>query len=119
MGSSEPALAFATRTFEQPALEIRVNFGLFAGREATPAEIDSLAAALKERVDELTIVSEARHELSGGSEATIRQVRIEVSPQEIPSDEHELDELCGRLIEIAERWTRECASERHIEPIDL
>jgi hypothetical protein len=40
MGSAEPALAFATRTFEPPALEIRVNFGMFAGREATPAEIN-------------------------------------------------------------------------------
>jgi len=119
MGSAEPALAFATRTFEQPALEIRVNFGLFAGREATPAEIDTLAAALQERIDELTIVSEARHELSGRSEATVRQVRIEVSSPELPSDEHELDELRGRLIEIAERWTRECATERRVEPVDL
>ena len=64
MGPDEPALAFATRTFEPPALEIRVNFGLFAGREATPAEIDDLAAALRDKVRALTIVSEARHELS-------------------------------------------------------
>lgn len=119
MGSTEPALAFATRTFEPPALEIRVNFGLFAGREATPAEIDVLAAALQDKVTELTIVSEARHELSGRSEATVRQVRIETSGEDLPTDEHELDELRGRLIEIAERWARACASERHIEPVDL
>jgi hypothetical protein len=119
MGSKEPALAFATRTFEPPVLEIRVNFGMFAGREATPAEIDALAAALQDKVTELTIVSEARHELSGHSEATVRQVRIEVSGQELPFDEHELDELRGRLIETAERWARECASDRHIEPADL
>ena len=119
MGSTEPALAFATRTFEPPALEIRVNFGLFAGREATPAEIDVLAAALQHQVTELTIVSEGRYELSGRSEATVRQVRIEVSGQELPPDEHELDELRGRLIEIAERWARTCASERQIEPVDL
>ena len=119
MGSTEPAVAFATRTFEPPALEIRVNFGLFAGREATPAEIDALAAELQERVTELTIVSEARHELSDHSEATVRQVRIEVSGRELPADAHQLDELRGRLIEIAERWTRACASDRHIEPVDL
>jgi hypothetical protein len=119
MVSNEPALAFAGRIFEPPALEIRVNFGMFAGREATPAEIDALAAALRDRVTELTIVSEQRHELSPHSEATIRQVRIEVSGDELPSGEHELDELRGRLIEIAERWTRDCASERHIEPADL
>ena len=119
MGSAEPALAFATRTIEQPALEIRVNFGLFAGREATPAEIDDLAAALRDKLKELTIVSEARHELSERSEATVRQVRIEASGEELPTDEHELDELRGRLIEIAERWTRACASERSIEPAEI
>ena len=119
MGSTEPALAFSTRTFEPPALEIRVNFGLFAGREATPAEIDELAASLQDKVTELTIVSEARHELSGPSEATVRQVRIEVAGQDLPSDAHELDVLRGRLIEAAERWARACASERHIEPAEL
>jgi hypothetical protein len=119
MGLSEPALAFATRAFEPPTLDIRVNFGMFAGREATPAEIDALAAALQDKVTELTIVSEARHELSAHSQATIRQVRIEVSGNELPSGEHELDELRGRLIETADRWARACASDRHIEPVDL
>jgi hypothetical protein len=112
-------IAFAPTGRTSPAIQIRVNFGILAGREATPAEIDTLAAALQERIDELTIVSEARHELSGRSEATVRQVRIEVSSPELPSDEHELDELRGRLIEIAERWARECATERRVEPVDL
>src|SRR6478672_487604 len=119
MGSTEPALAFATRTFEPPTLEIRVNFGLFAGREATPAEIDALATALRDKVNELTIVAEERYEVSGQSEASVHQVRIEVSGKELPSGEHELDELRGRLIEAAERWTRECASKRPIEPADI
>ena len=119
MGSGEPALAFAARTIEPPTLEIRVNFGMFAGREATPAEIDALASALQEKLTDLTIVSEARHELSEHSEATVRQVRIEASGAELPTDEHELDELRGRLIEIAEQWTRTCASERHIEPAEI
>ena len=43
-------IAFATRTFEPPGLEIRVNFGVFAGREATPAEIDELAVHLLDKV---------------------------------------------------------------------
>ncbi len=119
MGSAEPAIAFATRTFEPPALEIRVNFGLFAGREATPAEIDGLAGELQDRVTDLTIVAEERHELSRHSEASIHQVRIEVSGDELPSSEHELDELRGRLIEITERWARRCVADRHIEPADL
>jgi hypothetical protein len=119
MGSNQPALAFATRTFEPPTLEIRVNFGMFAGREATPAEIDTLAAALRDKVTELAIVAEERHELSAHSEASVHQVRIEVSGTELPGGERDLDELRGRLIETAERWARDCASDRHIEPADL
>ena len=117
MGSAEPALAFATRAFEPPVLEIRVNFGLFAGREATSAEIEALGVELRDRVDELTIVSEARHELSGHSEASVHQVRIEISGDDLPP-EREVDELRGRLIEIAERWARKCVANRHIEPTE-
>jgi hypothetical protein len=115
MGSAEPALAFATRAYEPPVLEIRVNFGLFAGREATPAEIEALGAELRDRVADLTIVSEERHELSGRSEASVHQVRIEVAGEDLPRDERDLEELRGRLIEIAERWARRCVSERHVE----
>jgi hypothetical protein len=118
MGSYEPAIAFATRTFEPPALEIRVNFGMFAGREATPAEIDDLAAELLDKVTELAIVAEDRHEISAHSEAALHQVRIEVPGDELPVDEHEFDEMSGRLIEAAERWARECIAGRHVELSD-
>jgi hypothetical protein len=115
MGSHEPALAFATRTFEPPALEIRVNFGMFAGREATPAEIDDLAGELLDKVTGVAIVAEERHEISSHSEASLHQVRIEVSGDELPDDEHELDEMRGRLIEAAERWARECIAGRSVQ----
>jgi hypothetical protein len=115
MGAAEPAIAFATRTFEPPALEIRVNFSLYAGREATPAEIDDLAATLLDKVTEVAIVAEERHELTAHSEAAVHQIRIEVSGDELPRGDSEVDELRGRLIEAAERWTRDCAAERRIE----
>jgi hypothetical protein len=115
MGAHEPAIAFATRTIEPPALEIRVNFGMFAGREATSAEIDDLATQLLDKVTEVAIVAEERHEISTHSEAALHQVRIEVPGDELPEDEHELDELRGRLIEAAERWARECIAGRHVE----
>jgi hypothetical protein len=118
MGSAEPAIAFATRTFAPPALEIRVNFGVFAGREATPAEIDDLGTALLDKVTEVAIVAEARHEIDAHSEASVHQVRIEVSGDELPRADHEVDELRGRLIETAERWARDCASNRHGELSD-
>jgi len=118
MGSAQPAIAFATRTFEPPALEIRVNFGMFAGREATPAEIDDLAGVILDKVTEVAIVSEERHEMSAHSEASVHQVRIEVSGHELPRADDQVDELRGRLIEAAESWARRCASERHIELAD-
>jgi hypothetical protein len=115
MGAHEPAIAFATRTIEPPALEIRVNFGMFAGREATSGEIDELATQLLDKVTEVAIVAEYRHEISAHSEAALHQVRIEVSGDDLPDGEHELDELRGRLIEATERWARECIEGRRVE----
>lgn len=115
MASSEPVIAFATRTSEPPALEIRINFGMFAGREATPAEIEGLATELLDKVGEVSIVAEARHEIGPHSEASLHQVRIEVGEDDLPSDEHELDEFRGRLLEMSERWARECFADRHVE----
>src|SRR5215475_16008191 len=101
---SEAPLAFFRRSPEPPGLEVRVNFGMFAGRRATAAEIDELAKALLPKVGEVAIVAEERHEIGESSEASLNQVRVEVSPEHLPDDEHELDELCGRLVEASERW---------------
>ena len=54
---AEPGIAFATRTHEPPGLETRINFGMYAGREATPAEIDELGKELLARVREFSIIS--------------------------------------------------------------
>jgi hypothetical protein len=81
-----PALAFAFESHEPPALEVRVNFGVYAGRDATPAEIDNLAAALLEQVGAVSIVSEDRHEIDDRSEASIHQVRIEIGQDSLPVD---------------------------------
>jgi hypothetical protein len=103
------------REIEPPGVEVRVNFGVFAGRRATPAEIDELAKTLLPKVGEVSIVAEERHEIGEASEASLNQIRIEVSPDHLPDDEHELDELCGRLVESAERWAHDCIAERHAE----
>jgi hypothetical protein len=111
----EPQLAFCVREVEPPGVEVRVNFGVFAGRRATPAEIDELAKTLLPKVGEVSIVAEERHAIGEASEASLNQIRIEVSPEHLPDDEHELDELCGRLVESAERWAHDCIAERHAE----
>lgn len=112
---AEPQLAFCVHETEPAGVEVRVNFGVFAGRRATPAEIDDLAKALLPKVGEVAIVAEERHEIGEGSEASLNQVRIEVAPEHLPDDEHELDILCGRLVEAAEHWAQGCIAERHAE----
>ena len=113
--SVEPQLAFYVREAEPPGMEVRVNFGVFAGRAATPAEIDELAKALLPKVGEVAIVAERRHEIGEDSEASLNQVRIEVAPEHLPDDERELDMLCGRLVEAAENWANSCIAVRHAE----
>ena len=108
----EPQIAFCVREVESPGVQVRVNFGVFAGRRATPAEIDELAKLLLPKVGEVAIVAEERHEISEESEASLNQVRIEVSPEQLPDDEHELDVMCGRLVEATEAWARACFADR-------
>ena len=79
-----------------------------------------VAAHLLDKVGEVAIVAEDRHEIGPDSEAEVYHVRIEVDEYNLPlDDEHELDELRGRLIEAAERWTRECIAERPLELSDV
>jgi hypothetical protein len=113
--SVEPQVAFCVQESEPPGVEVRVNFGVFAGRAATTAEIDQLAKALLPKVGEVAIVAERRHEIGEDSEASLNQVRIEVAPDQLPDDERELDMLCGRLVEAAEHWANSCIAERHAD----
>jgi hypothetical protein len=104
-------LAFASReeTAAGAPITVHVNFGVFTGREATPAEIDQLAEQLLHRAEHVTIVSEAHHEIDRHSEAAVSQVRIEVPRAH---DERERAELERWLVREAERWTRRCGAER-------
>lgn len=115
----EPVIAFARESHETPGLEIIVNFGVFAGREATPAEIDELARILRPRVGEISIVSEQRHEIGEEAEASLHQVRVEIEEEKLPGDERDQVELQGRLLELAERWALDCIAERHAEVSEI
>jgi hypothetical protein len=109
----EPPIAFATEACPPAALEIRVNFGILAGRDATPAEIDDLARELLDVVEDVSITSEQHYEMSPGHEATVHLVKIEVGEDAIP--DWNVDELSDRLIEAATRWAEACAEARHAE----
>ena len=117
--ANELQIAFASPVPEPSALEVRVNFGVFAGREATPAELDDLGRAVKAEVGHVTIVSEQRHELGGRTETSLHQVRIDVPRSVLPDDVIEAEWIRDRLIRLAERWARRCFDSRHADVIEL
>lgn len=103
-------IAFVVEHPDHPSFEIRVNFGIFAGRDATPAEIDDLAKRLLFEVEEIEIVSEQIYEVAAGSEAQLHQVRIVVSDPAADS---------SRVVAAAEQWAHACIDQRHAELTDL
>jgi hypothetical protein len=107
-------IAFEVDRQQQPPIEIRVNFGVFAGRDATPAELDRLAEWLLDEVDEVSIVAEARHELAANVEAAVHQVVIQFAPE----DGSDALELTRRMVERADYWARLCVSDRHADVVD-
>jgi hypothetical protein len=108
----EPAVALRTGTHEEPAIEVRVNFGVFAGRMVTPAEIDALATRLSEIVPEFAIVSEERHEFGGAVEASVHQVVVDVPREHAGAG---ADVLAERIVLEANGWALECIESRHAE----
>jgi hypothetical protein len=106
----EPAISLLVREHDEPGLEIRVNFGVFAGRHATPAEIDELALALRDLAPSFAIVSEERHEFADAVEASVHQVVVEV-PREAAGEEPEL--LAEQIVLAANGWALECIASRH------
>jgi hypothetical protein len=111
-GIVDPPVAFCVRSHGRPWLEVRVNFGVFAGREATPAEIDRLGRALHAGLESFAIVAEVRHEFGGEVEATVHQVVIEVD-EELHGEDW--DALCKRVLAAAHAWADACIAARHSE----
>lgn len=115
---TQPELAFTVREHDAPAIEVLVNFGVFAGRAATPAEIDRLSEWLLDEIGEVSIIAEERHEIDAHTEASVHQVRIEVASDDTPADPFSRRELERRVVERAEHWARSCVAERHADIAD-
>lgn len=106
----EPEIAFVAET-ERPGIEVRVNFGMLAGREATAPEIDELGRMLRPELGDVTIVSETRHEIGPITEAAVHLVRIEVAADEIPAAANHAA-LSATIVDTARFWARMCVAER-------
>jgi hypothetical protein len=114
----EEVIAFVVE--QEPAgLEIRINFGVFAGRDATTAELEELGKLLVPEAGEVSIVGEERHEMTEDVEVVLHQVRVAVPPDAVPDDVAERKAFCERLVTLAEIWARQCINERHSEITEL
>jgi hypothetical protein len=85
-----------------------VNFGILTGREATQAELDRLAHALRDAgaAPEMTITAVRRQDYGERVEAISHQVHVA-----IPRDG-------GTQVEaVCRAWAVGCAAERHVEPL--
>ncbi len=107
-------IAFVAEPREHAAIEVRVNFGIFAGREVTPPEIDDLARILLEEVTAVSVVAEERHEIDRTVEVSVHQVRVEIGKDALPEDA-EIHVLAERIAMLAEHWAEGCISDRHAE----
>ena len=112
---AQSSLAFVAAPDDPAAIEIRVNFGIFAGRSVMLAEIDRLAAWLLDEVEAVTVISEDRHQIGRTGEGSVHQVRIEVAEPNAPGGASERHELERRLLERVDYWMRLCIAERHSE----
>ncbi len=114
----EQAIAFVTEQ-EESGLEIRVNFGVFAGRDATTAELEELGSLLLPEAGEVSIVGEERHDLADSVEVVLHQVRVAIPPDCVPENRAQRKAWCERLVGLAEIWARRCIEERHADITEL
>jgi hypothetical protein len=114
----ENTIAFVAE-HEQPGLEIRVNFGVFAGRDATSAELEDLGSLLVPEAGAASIVAEERHEMSDGVEVVLHQVRVAIPSDQVPAHGDERNALCERLVGLCEIWARRCIHERHADITEI
>jgi hypothetical protein len=99
---TDPNLVFVGERRAGPRLV--VNFGVFAGREATEAEIFRLAQSLLQELDSVEILAEQRFEFDQEVEATVHQVCVEL-PRSAEGREQE-------LLETVQAWAEDAIGER-------
>ena len=99
---ADPALVATRETHGE--LELVVNFGMFAGRDATAAEVERLAGDLLDDLESVEIVCEHRYEFGREREGSVYQIRVLVP--------HTGERLVGRLAEKTEAWATGCIADR-------
>ncbi len=88
-----------------------MNFGVFAGRNATQAEIDDLARLLHGEVESFAVIAEERHEFGDDRETSLRQIVIEVTGEYAGADPG--DAVRAGSSRCAETWATTCIHDAH------
>jgi hypothetical protein len=94
--------------FADDAGSIVVNFGVLTGREATQAEVDRLALALRQggAGADMTITAARRQDYGRHFESVAHQVHVTVPG----SPASWVEAICSA-------WATSCAEDRSIEPL--
>ena len=105
---NEPEAVITWETRPARALEFTVNFGIFAGREASRRELERLAHVLLPIVPRLSIAAEQRFEIGIDASVALHQVHVEVENDAIPVDEPDIEALRRKLAATIEEWLEAC-----------
>jgi hypothetical protein len=113
----EPTTAHISQ--ESP-LELTVNFGPFAGREASHEDVDRLGEALLTLVSGVTLFAGRRYEFSHGTaEVAGYEVEIRFPTYILPTDPAEHEVLVRKLLDTASQWAHDSAAHPPAEGEDL
>jgi hypothetical protein len=106
--SAEVQPAFVSR--EGP-LEIIVNFGVFAGRDAGRKEIETLAEQLAPLVSGVTVIVGHRYEFAvGAAEVSACEVSARFDDFLLPTDHTEREAFVGELLAKINQWAHQAAA---------
>ena len=89
---------------------VLINFGVLTGREATQAELDRLAHALRQggAGAEMTITAARRQDYGQGAGTVLHKVQVSLPHSAAPPT--------AWVIEVCSEWAISCAEDRSIVP---
>jgi hypothetical protein len=93
-----------TQGTDDGGTQVVVNFGVHAGREATPAEVERLGTELLAQADPVDVICENRYRFDSEMAASVYQVRVETGSATAPES----------LVEAVEQWARDCVADRRL-----
>jgi hypothetical protein len=102
---------FAAYLSQDSPLELTVNFGVFAGRDASRDDVDKLGEALLHLVSGVTLFAGRRYEFArGAAEVAAYEIKIQFPDSMLPSEPAEHEALTDKLLAAVDQWARACAA---------